>query len=188
MHSATIKIKNSIFLNGLRPAKNEFFVFFGYPNQIYHSTPSMIYTWPSRTNASTKNYAMKFNLRSMEVLRKRQKNDDDCYHKQDYDRKIMEIIIEKTGCSPIMWANNQTKPPCKTRKSFQEIYTEHFDQGYRLIKNKKYLEPCLGVEKIQIEYVEDSIPNGHEQSDNDFQLYFNPLPDSVLGFAHCVTP
>ena len=167
MHSTTIKLKNSIFPNGLRPAKNEFFVLFGYPNQIYHSTPSVFYTWPSRANAPTKNYAMKFNLRSMEVLRKRRKNDDDCYHKQDYDSKIMEIIMENTGCSPIQWANNQTKSLCKTRKSFQEMYAEHSDQGYRLIKNKKYLEPCLGVEKIQIEYVEDSISNGNEQSDND---------------------
>ena len=89
MWGATIKLKTSIFYNGQRPDNGGFNVFFAYRNQIYRSLSSALYKWPVRTNESTKNYIMRFTLKSMEVLRKRQKKDNVCYNMENYDDKII---------------------------------------------------------------------------------------------------
>ena len=167
MHSAKIQLKNSIFPGGLRPSDMTFFVAFAYPNQIYRSISSCFYTWPLRTNASTKNYLMRFTLKSMEVLRKRKKKGEDCYDKEDYDSKIMDTIIETSGCRPNMWSTNRTEPLCRTRKSFQEIYAEHGDQAYRTVMDKEYIDPCLNIEKLQIDYIEEDIPSVDANTDDD---------------------
>ena len=49
MYSATIKLKNSFFFDGMRPASDTFYVLFGYPNQLYRSMSSAFSTWPLET-------------------------------------------------------------------------------------------------------------------------------------------
>ena len=183
---ASIKLKNSIFHNGLRP-ENAFYdglaVSFAYPNQRYRSIASVFHKWPARTNESAKNYIMRFTLRSMEVLRRRPKKNKLCYDMEDYDPKIRDIIIEKSGCRPIMWNTNRSEPLCSTIESFQGIVLEHFDQFNQLQrKNKTYLDPCLSIEKLQIEYSEENIPSGEEDlSDDDdgwFIIQFDLVPNN----------
>ena len=82
-----------------------------------------------------------------------------CYDMQNYDRKIAQTIQENFGCTPIWWLSNRSEPICKTRESFQKISAESTDQIYRLTKDKKYLDPCLDIQKIQIDYVEENIPS-----------------------------
>ena len=89
MYSATIKLKTSFFYNGIRPATDTFFVLFAYPNQLYRSVSSSFSTWPVRNNASTKSYRMMFYLKSLEVLRRRQKKHKSCYDEENYDEKIV---------------------------------------------------------------------------------------------------
>ena len=172
MFAATIKLKSSIFSGGIRPATDEFVVMFGYPNQTYRSISSAFYTWPLRTNASTKNYKMKFFLKSLEVLRRRQKIGKQCYDRENYDGKIMDTIKKNVGCSPAMWLSNRSEPICKTRESFQKINAESQDQVYRPTKNKKYIDPCLDVEKIQIDYIEEDIPSVGDNSGDDDEGWF----------------
>ena len=171
MYSATIKIKNSIFYDGIRPANFQFFTLLSYPNQLYPSMSSSSYTWPVRTNASTKNYIMRFSLKSMEVIRRRSKNQNECYN-GNYDRKIMETVIQESGCSPSMWVTNRSEPPCKTRKSFKKILPNHVDQVYRLKRRKKYLDPCLDIEKLQIDFNEESIPSIAGELDDVVEGWF----------------
>ena len=173
LYKATIKLKNSIFDDKIRPSNGQFAVLFGYPNQIYYSVSSLFGEWPLRTNTSTKNYAMKFNLKNMEVLWKRQKTDKSCYDKDDYDVKIMETIIENAGCRPQMWTSNRSEPLCKTRESFKAINDEHLDQVYKLGRNKNYLEPCRTIEKLQIDYIEDDIPSIVENKNEEENGWFN---------------
>ena len=183
---ASIKLKNSIFYNGLRPA-NAFHeglvVSFAYPHQRYRSMASVFQKWPVRSNESTKNYIMRFTLKSMEVLRRRPKKNKLCYDMEDYDAKIRDIIIEKSGCRPIMWNTNRSEPLCSTSESFQDLVLEHLDQFNQLErKNKTYLDPCLSIEKLQIEYTEENIPSGEEDLNNDddgwFIIEFDLIPNS----------
>ena len=126
---------------------------------------------------------MRFTLRSMEVIRRRPKKNKLCYDMEDYDAKIRDVIIENAGCRPIMWNTNRSEPLCSTSESFQGIVLEHFDQFNQLErKNKTYLDPCLSIEKLQIEYTEENIPSGEEDlSDDDdgwFRIQFDLIPNS----------
>ena len=174
MYSTTIKLKNSFFFDGIRPAAEKFYVNFGYPNQLYRSMSSAFSTWPLRNNGSTKSYRMMFNLKSLEVLRKRQKKDKPCYDKDNYDGKIVQTLMENVGCSPPIWAGNHSYPPCKTNESLKKIHAGNVDQFFRVefLNGKKYLDPCLNIEKIQIDYVEDNIPSGKGTSDDDEEGWF----------------
>ena len=156
-YASSIKIKSSIFPDRIRPPYAEFFVIVAYPNQLYRSMSTALYTWPLRTNASTKTYRMRFILQNMEILRRRSKKENSCL-KGNYDRKIMETVIEDSGCRPGMWFTNRSEPLCRTKKSFQKLYANNIDQLYRLDKKKKYLEPCLDIQKLQIDFVEEDNP------------------------------
>merc|ERR1712020_474930 len=71
----------------------------------------------------------------------------------------METVIEDAGCRPSnMWVTNRSEPLCRTIQSFQELYANNIDQLYRLDKKKKYLEPCLDIQKLQIDFVEEDNP------------------------------
>ena len=125
---------------------------------------------------------MRFTLRSMEVLRRRQKKSQVCYSKEDYDGKIRESIVEKIGCRPSMWDTNRSEPLCTTRQSFRKIRSEHLDQFTRLARrNKTYLDPCRTIEKLQIAFAEDNIQGMREYDDeNDdwFQIEFDLIPNT----------
>ena len=110
-------------------------------------------------------------LRSMEVLRRRQKYDKACYNKDDYDGKIRNIIIEKSGCRPVAWVTNRSEPICTTRKSLLNVVSETNDYYYQFTRNKKYLEPCHNIEKIEVDYADVNIPNV-ESSDHEGKGWF----------------
>ena len=95
-----------------------------------------------------------------------------CYEMENYDGAIMQTIQENVGCSPAMWLSNQYEPICKTRESFQKLNAEIADQVYRLTKNKKYIDPCLDTEKIQIDYIEENIPSDEGKSGDDEEGWF----------------
>ena len=166
MFTAIIKLKSSIFHDGVRPGNGEFLIFFAYPKQLYQALSSAFYIWPLRTKEFSKNYIMKFVLKSMDVLRRRKKKDDDCFDKDDYDGKIEGTIIEKFGCRPVTWGANRSEPLCTDRKILNEIQAEDSDQLLRLTTNKTYLEPCRTIKKFQIDYVEENVPSG-EVDDKD---------------------
>jgi hypothetical protein len=42
----------------------------------------------------------------MEVLRRRQKRDDECDDSGNYDSRIIQDIIRKFGCRPMYWNSN----------------------------------------------------------------------------------
>ena len=180
---ATIKLKTSIFYNGLRPDNGGFNVFFAYRNQIYRSLSSALYKWPVRNNESAKNYIMRFTLKSMEVFRRRQKKNKACYNAGDYDAKIREIIVENIGCRPIMWDTNRNEPLCTTPQSYHELVAEHFDQYTRIQrKNKTYIDPCLSIQKLKIDYAEENIPSREVSSEDDddewFKIEFDLTPNN----------
>ena len=126
---------------------------------------------------------MRFTLKSMEVHRKRQKKNNFCYNMGDYDGKIREIIVENSGCKPSMWDTNRSEPLCTTRESYQKMVSENFDQYTRLQrKNKTYLDPCLSIEKLQIEYAEENNLSAEEYGIEDdhgwLKLIFDLAPDN----------
>ena len=95
-----------------------------------------------------------------------------CHDNENYDRAVVQTIKEYVGCTPIWWHSNRSEPMCKTRESFQKTSAESADQIYRLTKDKEYLDPCLDIQKIQIDYVEENIPSVGGNSDDDDEGWF----------------
>ena len=106
-YATTIKIKSSVFPDGIRPPSDNLVIVFSYPNQLSRSMSSAFYKWPLRTKTSAKHYKMRFNLQSMKILRRRSKKQNPCF-KQNYDEKLLETVIEESGCTPSMWFTNRS--------------------------------------------------------------------------------
>ena len=175
VYQIAIKFKKSIFgEGGNRPITvdpNHYLnVLISYDNAIYNSYSASFDTWPARSNESSKHYNMRFLLKSMEVLRRRQKRSNKCYADPDYDKMIREHIIKNVGCRPSFWAHNSTHPTCTTKDSSNEIISQHFDHLSRLNITKEYFEACLSIEKLQIEYLEadiETFPYGTKDNETD---------------------
>ena len=48
-------------------------------------------------------------------------------------------------------------PSCKTQKSFQDIFAQHVEKMSRTRKTGTNIPPCLDLQKIQMDYVEEDI-------------------------------
>ena len=171
IYSASIKLRSSIFQDGIRP-NVQFIVLFAYPNHFYRSFSSSFYTWELRNNDSARHYNMRFSLKRMEVIRKRKKKSNGCVKLDNFDAEVRENIIEKFGCRPIMWANNRSEPLCKTKESVHKIMSEHYDQVIQHTANKTYLEPCLNIENLQIDYTERDVSSLEVNSDDGGEGWF----------------
>ena len=122
---------------------------------------------------------MRFLLKSMEVLRRRQKTQNQCYENDNYDRAIRDEIMKSAGCRPSYWASNLSIPICTTHESFKNLVSEHVDQAVRPNRTKQYIDPCVDIEKLQIDYVEEDIQIGswnykreHNEDDEWFMIEF----------------
>ena len=159
---ARIKLKRSIFKNGIGPVTGYFYVQLIFPYQSYFSDSSSgLASWPLRTKESTKNYIMSFTLQGMDVLQRRQKKHKPCYELEDYDSEIRDAIIEKSGCRLITWVTNRSEPLCTTKKSLHDLLTMITDTAYR--KNGgMYKEPCRSIEKTKLQFTELDIQSATE--------------------------
>ena len=159
MHAYVIKLKTSIFENSLRPPNSVFMVQFSYPNQMYRSAAGTFFMWQPRNNQSLY-YKMVFTLKSMEVLQRRHKRNQECHDIRDFDAVIREAMIQKVGCQPVFWKTNTTTsmPICNTQKSYSELAIEHANQLMGLNTRQKYpTPPCRELAKFQIDYAEEDI-------------------------------
>ena len=163
MHAAVIKLKTSIFENSIRPSDGSFMVQFSYPKQMYRATAGTFFTWEPRNNQSLY-YKMRFQLKSMEVIRRRHKRHQECHDVSDYDAMIRETILQKFGCQPVYWKRKSTNsmPVCNTQQSYLDLSNEHINQLTRFDGMEKYPDPpCREITKFQIDYAEQDIKDPH---------------------------
>ena len=116
MTRLTIVIRNSVFENGIRPNEpHEFYIAISYPQQVFRAYGFSVYTWPDRRNISSKTYATEFNLKGVEILKKRSKSNSPCSDWRSYDNDTIKRIILREGCTPPYWRFDQdlSLPSCK---------------------------------------------------------------------------
>ena len=162
LYALAIKLKKSIFEGSIRPVSSVnpylfLYICFHLENKVYSSLSSCLDTWPTRNEKSSKYYSMRFIVKSMETLRRRKKRSKKCYDDPDYDYMMREHIIDSTGCRPNFWSSNTTKPKCSTKEEYQSILSQHFDHSTRFNTSKEYLDPCLGIERLQVDYQENDL-------------------------------
>ena len=156
--TATVKIKASIFPNGIRPSTGEFIVVFQYPNMIFRGLISLFDDWPLHRNISlTDHYRMKFILKGMDVLRRRYKDDEPCHDLKDYDAKVLEELMETVGCRPPHINYSKINLVCSTPQEHQRFLHLHQGKFSRHAETKTHIPPCLEIQKTLIDYVEEQI-------------------------------
>ena len=66
--------------------------------------------------------------------------------------------------------------------------SEHYDQVIQHTANKTYLEPCLNIENLQIDYTERDVPSLEVNSDDGgegwFEIQFTILTNTFAIWAN----
>lgn len=161
MSSIKIDFKNSIFPNdGQRPTdgwdSGGLHLFFHYPNQFSRSFPTNKRFWQVRKSEKN-SHRIRFYLKDMEVLRKRQKAHDKCLERDsmEIDDWIRHHVMDEVKCRPPYWhdelISNSSFPVCDTKEKLRQAVQTFFNFFYG---SKESNTPCTEIVKLGIEYEE----------------------------------
>lgn len=172
-----IKLKNSIFPNGIRPTHGwdspfGLHVYFHGAQEFIRSYSSRKYIWPER-EANT-SYKILAYLSGMEVISRRQKPDMPCNENSGSDDWIYQNFTHSVGCRPPYWSNMGNTPICNKKEHlmyFAHTYWETF------VWNLDLYPPCKEMNKLQVDYEEKEF---EQSKDNDgswfvFKMVFRDL-------------
>jgi len=145
------KMNVSLFPNQIRPEMWKFIVRFPFPSQIFRSSKMSYGEWQNRQNLSN-GFTMNFQVRNVQVIRRRNKKSKSCYAWNNYDNLIMHEISKQLGCRPLYWGKKSTLPICNTKRKMGMFEKYFFDRYFGSDDSASYIPPCLELEDIQIEY------------------------------------
>ena len=135
----------------------EFFMMFHYPNQILRPLMFNKYQWPTPRPRNGSSYQMKFTVENVEIFKRRKK----CKDWINYDEKVMDIFIQKVGCSPPYYLPRNDVPVCNTTKTIKEMAS-----NIVLDKDQGIEPPCKSLEFMTFRYFEGI----HTNDTGDFWL------------------
>ena len=148
---------SNIFPSGFRPAKYSLMAILHYPNQMLYSSKMVKYAWP-QDRQQQDIYAMRFKMRKVEVLRRRQKRGIGCNENwKEYDSMVIKSHINKIGCRPVYIDSSfqgPNIPNCSTKEEMHKARFTVRTDGYGIPP------PCTSMEEISYEYEESTFsPN-----------------------------
>ena len=129
----------------MRPILWDFFVMFHYPNQVMRASTFMKYIWPTARQANGSTYEKVFTVENVEIFRRRKK----CKDWSNYDENVMDIIIQKIGCSPPYYLQRNDVPVCTTSQQLNEMAS-----NVLLSKDHGIEPPCKSLEFMTFKYSE----------------------------------
>ena len=180
---ANLEFKKSIFNNGERPAHgndrfvDDYFTFVPhYPNQFGRHFLLGQRNWPVRNKNISESYTTQVNIRSVEIVQRRNKYQRPCNENlEDYDENIIHWITNKIGCQPPYWNYTSVVPLCKTKEELQRASTLMLLALEGDLKSLKYTEepPCRGLEQVQFDFRDIDIDEGkHTTPTVKFEIDF----------------
>ena len=112
-----ITIKNSIFVNEVRPRNIHFskmeglFVALHYPRQMLIASTPWKYNWRPRRKMET--YIMGFRVKAITVVNKRDQSGSSCINdRTGYDQYVRDSIVKMHGCKPSFWKSGLDIAKC----------------------------------------------------------------------------
>ena len=151
---AAFQFRKSIFSNGIGPElSHELMIAFQYPNRIFRSHGSLFHIqWPLDEDEQYKNHMINFELKDMEVVRRRKKRGSECFEGENYDAKKKEEIMMEVGCRPYVWSNSAVTRICKTPKEIEHLMTRNMDIFFRLKHAENDIPPCTDIKKVLVDH------------------------------------
>ena len=146
------RIKTSIFPSGIRHQMYGLVSILHYPNQLYISS-NRRYEWPF-AREKMDSYMMKFHIRGVEVLRRRQKWNSPCNENwQNQDSEIIHKYTHNLGCRPPYLKPQEGVPLCSTKEQMKKNFHLRTD-------DYGVLPPCQEMKNIWCWYEESTVdPN-----------------------------
>ena len=145
-----ILISNDIFPDGLRPVESDLKTFIHLPKQFLLSKYNKKWEWPYRSKQET--YKLRFIIRSMDIVTKRDKRDMPCNQNwENYDDWVVQSFKNETGCNnPYQFYDNRL-PTCNAK---EEIKRAMFRQN--VVEERKYTKPCTTMENLRWNWAEST--------------------------------
>ena len=186
-------LKPEVFSGGVRPsvtaidpfAENRLVVYPHYPKQFvrhfFRDLPSMG-MWPSRGKRSPKSYVMRFNIKGIEVLEKRNKRNKPCaMGLPDFDDMFVQDVLMKLGCKPPYWAawkSSTSYPTCRDPNKMEQArkLVANLTYGYEVQEDVMSSTPCRGLERIDYDHFDDD-------EFSDTELSRAPIFNESLGLV-----
>ena len=126
---ASIVFSNNLFPNGFVPSNDQLLSNFHLPNEMLANALATKWTWTERSQSRTKCLQIRFTIKSMTILRRRNKVTNVCKRYENFDEDFKEAIITKFGCIPPYWKSNLSFGKCKSAKDL-EMVAKYVFEGY----------------------------------------------------------
>ena len=121
-----------------------------YPNHFLTSEKNIKYLWPKREYFE--NFAMRFIVNGMEVIRRRNKANRPCDNNWiQYDRKLHSDHIQNVGCRAPYHALNQEMDLCSTKELMKKVLWNTVKEDHGMVP------PCKSMTKLFYTYEESSL-------------------------------
>ena len=171
MFEASLWINSSVFVNGgTRPQFDyRFTVSLSYPKQLLRFAYHFGH-WPART--STDKFSMNFDIKDVEVMRRRNKSQSQCSDLENYDTIAEEQALSYAGCrlfTPKLNSNHyspllQNYPPCDRKEKVtvlsRLIRDDIISDSGNLIK---FVPPCSEIKRMNVEHQDENTDASREQ-------------------------
>ena len=150
-----IVISASIFPeNKVRPApkSGDYFVTFGYPNQLIRSTVRNRVIIKSPISSTTC-FLQETMIGSIEVLKRRDKSSQECNSDwKNHDRYVLKDIATRVNCNPKHWKLGLDLESCSSKEQYASI-TKEFN------RIKTSIPPCKSIERLSQTTYEENLDN-----------------------------
>ena len=144
----SLTIKESIFMNNIRPNILGFSLLIHYPHQVLHAFETFKNDWPNRKDKPNKPYIMLIKITSLEVIKRRNTGRHTCNEnwRNDYF-EVLERLIQKNKCRAPYQTLNPGHPICNDREKMSTANVNITDKTM-------FPPPCQHIEKISYDYDE----------------------------------
>lgn len=193
INSMDFGIKKSIFASGNVPTsheiisgKSQFSVGLSYQNQYFPLLKSKAkqQTEDLRDNCS----GIIFNVRGMEILRRRSKPNDPCsdYVNEDAN-KVFDEVVDELKCKPHYWDISSPYPDCSEK--MLNMSRQLLDRSLYNYNARNLIKPCRTILDLWYDYdVDHSVDSCTSYDENlHITVVFNNLPFKEMSFVSAYT-
>ena len=147
-------VRYSIFPSRIGRFKGALYIYMTSPHQIFRVGDQYIDYWPPITNETLDSYMTDFEIKGVEVLKRRSTPRSKCIHSKNYDGVIKKQIMNFANCTPPYWKyeKDQALPACATLKSYGHILKYAGDAVYEEGRFEGHSNPCQQIKKVDYSF------------------------------------
>ena len=175
----------------LKKGIDAFGIIFHTPNQLTRSIRLQSTAWNFNTEkiGAYKYHVLKFNIKSMQVLKRRNKRHIPCIEGiTDDDEEFYNIAMSQIGCRPPFIKSSKNWPNCSSKEQLQEYLTKvgkRMAQG--AVDDGHTTQPCISLELLDYHfeyngYTSKDVPNLYPGEENLAGLLVNTSSAVKLEF------